>query len=73
MSIRPGTWERVHTDAGWHLRLVGANGEPVMTSEVYEDRDSCDEALEIVRRSVPGVYGPDSFDVAEYLKDVDER
>ena len=62
---RPGKWQRVHTEAGWHLRLVGANGEPVLTTEVYVDREACDEALELVRITM------NSSDHAE-IQDVDE-
>lgn len=38
-------WERVHTPAGWHLRLKGANGEIVLTSETYTEKRTCNEAL----------------------------
>ena len=48
---RPGRWETVQTDAGWHLRLVGANGEIVLSSEVYTRKEAADAALELARRS----------------------
>lgn len=43
-----GRWESVRTNAGWHLRLVGANGEIVMTSETYADQRSVENALDIL-------------------------
>lgn len=48
---RPGRWEHVITDAGHHLRLVGANGEIVMTTEVYEDARSCAQAFSVAERT----------------------
>lgn len=50
-----GHWERVHTPAGWHLRLVGANGEIVLSSEVYADKRSCLDALMMVVASLDTV------------------
>lgn len=44
-------WEHVLTDAGHHLRLRGANGETILTSEVYEDGRSVPEALAVVRKT----------------------
>lgn len=34
MSESRGGHEIVRTDAGWHVRTVGANGETLSTSEV---------------------------------------
>ena len=69
---RPGTWERVHTDAGWHLRLKGANGEPVLTSEVYIDPRSCENALEVAIRAI-GLTDVYTVSIGGLLADVDER
>ena len=72
---RPGIWQRVHTDAGWHLRLIGANGEPVLTSEKYPEKRTATEALSVVLNSV----GPllDTFttgqNVNDLIQDVDVR
>lgn len=46
-----GRWQMVVTDAGQHLRLVGGNGEIVLTQEVVEDPRTVLEALELVRRT----------------------
>lgn len=45
-------WEIVHTSAGWHIRLRADNGEPIVTSEVYENADRANNALRLVRRSI---------------------
>lgn len=50
---RPGDWFPVQTDNGWHLRLVGANGEPVLTSEVYTDKRQVDGAIALVAKTPP--------------------
>lgn len=42
---RHAHWQPVQTDAGWHVRLVGANGETVLTSEVYQDPRQCADAI----------------------------
>lgn len=67
--IEPGKWERVRTDAGWHLRLKGANGETVVTSEVYNDASTVTEAMHIVMRAVD--FGSFSDNIS--LIDIDER
>lgn len=59
---RAATWEIVRTEAGYHLRLVGANGEPVATTEVYTTRETALMALSII----------DAVDVQEF-RSVDER
>lgn len=51
MTERPGTWQRVRTESGWHLRLIGANGEPVLTSEVYTDPRTVTNALILIYRT----------------------
>lgn len=57
---RPAQWKKVKTDAGWHVRLVGANGEIVLSSEVYTREDTADEALEIAERSFEPEPEPDA-------------
>lgn len=61
-AAQPGRWEQVRTQQGWHARLVGANGEIVLTSEVYTDPRTAQRAVEIARES-------GGLDIAE----VDER
>lgn len=71
---RPGTWQRVRTNAGWHLRLVAANGEAVVDGEVLEDAASVTVALTAVYYSC-GVT-PHTFAAAQAaasLVNVDER
>jgi uncharacterized protein YegP (UPF0339 family) len=47
------TWfELVRTDAGWHVRLVGMNGEIVMTSEVYTRRASAQAVFALCRGAI---------------------
>jgi uncharacterized protein YegP (UPF0339 family) len=38
-------WRPVQTDTGYHIQLVGGNGEVVLTSEVYSDPRSCTDAV----------------------------
>jgi uncharacterized protein YegP (UPF0339 family) len=38
-------WEIVRTDAGWHVRFVAANGEPVVTGEVLSSRQDALKAI----------------------------
>lgn len=45
---RPGKWVVVRTDAGSHLVLKGANGEIVLTSEVYESDYHIPTVLDLV-------------------------
>lgn len=48
------TWfEVVRTDAGFHARLVGTNGETVMASEVHPDRRDADAVLALCRGALP--------------------
>lgn len=43
----PGTFQRVHTNDGWHGRVVGANGEKVWWTESYADPRSVIQALDV--------------------------
>jgi uncharacterized protein YegP (UPF0339 family) len=65
------TWfELVRTDAGWHVRLVAANGETVMSSEVHPDRRDAEHVYRLCRgaraadrlprRAQPGRRAPTS-------------
>lgn len=70
---RPGTWQNVHTPAGWHLRLVGGNGEPLSTSEVLEDPDTVlnnlhatlRAAVALLRSEGIHVTSPDTFEATD--------
>lgn len=57
-------WQHVITDAGHHLRLTGANGEPILTSEVYVDGAGVADALVLARRATSTWSGqqPDLVD-----------
>lgn len=47
------TWfELVRTDAGWHCRLVGTNGEVVMSSEVYTRRAGAQAVYALCRGAI---------------------
>lgn len=52
-----GRFEVVRTDAGHHVRVVGANGEPLMTSEVLTSEKNAfaniDAVIEIVKSAPP--------------------
>lgn len=52
-----GRFEIVHTDAGHHVRVVGANGEPLMTSEVFTSEKNAfaniDAVIDIVKSAPP--------------------
>lgn len=41
-------FEIVRADAGWHVRIVGANGEPLASSEVLESRVAAEENVDAV-------------------------
>ena len=69
---RRAEWQKVHTDSGWHLRLVGANHEIVLVSEVYEDPDSADEALAIAANSLHDEYRSVA-DFKNFATEVDQR
>lgn len=65
-------WEHVITDAGHHLRLRAANGEPVLTSEVLTGRDAVLSAWAVARRSFMNEFAyaePELVD--ERTKDAD--
>lgn len=51
MGAHAPRWQHVETPAGHHLRLVGGNGEIVLTSEVYTDPRQVDAALRLVRKT----------------------
>lgn len=46
------TFDLVPTAAGWHVVLVAANGEPLMTSETYPDERTARKNITAVRRAV---------------------
>lgn len=50
--VRSSWFELVRTDAGWHCRLVGVNGEVVMSSEVYERRASAQVVYALCRGAI---------------------
>lgn len=54
-----GRFEIVRTDAGFHVRTIGGNGETLQTSEVLEDRESAEKNIDAVIRVVrdTGVKG----------------
>lgn len=71
---RPGRWQVVETDAGWHLRLIAANGEPIVWSETHPDEDAAWNALAVVTRSTsPIVFSGAGDSIAAYVQKVDER
>lgn len=59
MSEQPRAhFEIITTEAGYHVRLVGGNGEIVMTSEVYEHRRDAERCIEIVGEAAGRVMKP---------------
>jgi uncharacterized protein YegP (UPF0339 family) len=60
--VRRGQWQSVHTDEGWHLRLVAANGEIVLTSKVFTRKEAVLESFGITLNSS-----------VMALRDIDER
>jgi len=48
-------WEHVVRDSGHYLRMVGANGEPMLTSEAYTRGEEVTEAYRSMIYSVAGV------------------
>ena len=48
MSTRRGRFEIVRTDAGFHVRIIGANGEPLAASEVLESRAAAEQNVDAV-------------------------
>lgn len=52
-ALEPSTPEvqRVRTDAGWHGRVLGANGEPVWTTEVLESPANVGAAYGVLARA----------------------
>jgi len=55
MADRNGRFEIVRTDAGHHVRIIGANGEPLMTSEVLASEKNAianiDAVIEIIKKA----------------------
>lgn len=41
-------WEMKRTDAGYHVVFVAANGEPMLTSEVYASGSTAHDAVQTV-------------------------
>lgn len=39
--------EQVRTDAGWHGRIKGSNGETVWTTEVYTNAKHVEDAVDL--------------------------
>lgn len=48
-----GKFVLIRTDAGWHFNLVAANGECIMTSEVYESRQAAEKGYRAVVQNAP--------------------
>lgn len=46
---RRSWFDLVRTDAGWHVRLTGINGEPVMASEVHPDKRDAEHVYALCR------------------------
>lgn len=65
---RPGRFVVVRTDAGFHVRLVGANGEPVLTSEAYTDVQTAVDAIGVVCAAVDALRAH-----VNTIEEVDER
>lgn len=64
-------WQRVRTNAGYHLRLVGANNEIVLSGEPLNNRDDVLKALAVAHRASESVaFAVEPVDV---LDEVDER
>lgn len=71
----------IHTNSGVHLRIDGANGEPIMTSEVYTDLYTANRAAHLVVRTVAQllqnnnllVFGADLDRLAANIEYRDER
>ena len=41
-------WEIVHTDTGYHIRFIAANGKVIVWSETYTRRRAAKNALYLV-------------------------
>lgn len=65
---RPGRFQVVRTDAGFHVRLVGANGEPVLTSEPYTELATAVDAIGITADAVDALR-----EHVDSIEEVDER
>lgn len=64
----PGRFQVVTTDAGLHVRLVGGNGEPVVTSEVHPDVRTAVDAIGVVCEAVDALRAH-----VNSIEEVDER
>lgn len=47
-------WQIARRNDGWVVRLIGANGEKILSSELLERRDDAVHAIQLVRLSMPG-------------------
>lgn len=65
---RPGRFQIVETEAGFHVRLVGANGEPVVTSEPYTAMATAVDAIGVVCVAVDALRAH-----VNAIEEVDER
>lgn len=73
-----GRFEIVRTNAGHHVRIVGANGEPLATSEVLGDNvtahHNAEAIVEIVLDALDSQSGAGGWDVRQVdEREVDER
>jgi uncharacterized protein YegP (UPF0339 family) len=48
VSLHRGRFEIVCTSAGFHVRTIGANGEPLQTSEVLTSRAAAEANVDAV-------------------------
>jgi uncharacterized protein YegP (UPF0339 family) len=48
-------FEIVRTNAGWHARLKGTNGEIVWSTEVYTHKTTALEAIDVLQHAANGV------------------
>lgn len=53
------------TDAGWHARLKGTNGEIAWTTEVYPEKRTALEAIDMLQEAARLVLGLRAEDFAE--------
>ena len=48
MSKRRGRFEVIQSEAGFHVRIVGGNGEPLATSEVLATKAAAEENIDAI-------------------------
>jgi hypothetical protein len=65
---RPGRFQVVTTDAGFHVRVVGAQGEPVVAGEVLTDVRTAVDAIGVVCEAVDALRAH-----INSIEEVDER